>query len=120
MAVMGLRLAGRANGVAALHGAVSREMFQGVWPDVPVDEVPIGSITNGVHAHTWVSAEIDRLLARSVRGDVGRRRRGSVGAASTDLTTSARVAGAPAQRPRRRWSSSCAAASATRCSTRTR
>ena len=68
MAVMGLRLAGRSNGVAALHGAVSREMFQGLWPDVPVDEVPIGSITNGVHAHTWVSNEIDTLLRSSVGG----------------------------------------------------
>src|SRR4051794_24948422 len=68
MAVMGLRLAGRSNGVAALHGAVSREMFQGLWPDVPVDEVPIGSITNGVHAHTWVSNEMDTLLRSSVGG----------------------------------------------------
>ncbi|MEO6126115.1 MAG: alpha-glucan family phosphorylase [Ilumatobacteraceae bacterium] len=55
MAVMGLRLAARANGVAALHGAVSREMFNGLWPTVPVDEVPIGSITNGVHAHSCFS-----------------------------------------------------------------
>jgi len=68
MAVMGLRLAGRSNGVAQLHGAVSREMFQGLWPDVPVDEVPIGAITNGVHAHTWVSDEVDSLLRRSVGG----------------------------------------------------
>ena len=68
MAVMGLRLGGRSNGVAALHGAVSREMFQGLWPDVPVDEVPIGSITNGVHAHTWVSNEVDTLLRSTVGG----------------------------------------------------
>jgi len=68
MAVMGLRLAGRANGVAQLHGAVSREMFGGLWPDVPVDEVPIGAITNGVHAHTWVSDEVDALFRRSVGG----------------------------------------------------
>ncbi|MEO5901440.1 MAG: alpha-glucan family phosphorylase [Ilumatobacteraceae bacterium] len=68
MAVMGLRLAGRSNGVAQLHGAVSREMFQGLWPDVPVDEVPIGAITNGVHAHTWVSNEIDSLLRSTVGG----------------------------------------------------
>ena len=40
MAVMGLRLAARRNGVAALHGAVSRAMFAGLWPDVPTDEVP--------------------------------------------------------------------------------
>ena len=66
MAVMGLRLAGRSNGVAKLHGAVSREMFKGMWPDVAVEEVPIGAITNGVHAHTWVSDGIAELLASSV------------------------------------------------------
>lgn len=66
MAVMGLRLAARANGVAALHGDVSREMFQGLWPDVPVDDVPIGSITNGVHAHTWVAPRIGALLSTGV------------------------------------------------------
>jgi starch phosphorylase len=66
MAVMGLRLAGRSNGVAQLHGAVSRQMFQGLWPDVDVEEVPIGAITNGVHAHTWVSDGIAELLAESV------------------------------------------------------
>ena len=68
MAVMGLRLGGRSNGVAQLHGAVSREMFGGLWPDIPVDEVPIGAITNGVHAHTWVSDPIDSLLRRAVGG----------------------------------------------------
>lgn len=68
MAVMGLRLAGRSNGVAQLHGAVSRDMFAGLWPDVPVDEVPIGAITNGVHAHTWVGDHIASLLAKSVGG----------------------------------------------------
>ncbi len=66
MAVMGLRLGGRSNGVAQLHGAVSREMFAELWPDVPVDEVPIGAITNGVHAHTWVGDPIAKLLAQSV------------------------------------------------------
>jgi glycogen phosphorylase len=66
MAVMGLRLAGRSNGVAQLHGAVSREMFQGMWPDVTVEEVPIGAITNGVHAHTWVSDGVADLLSKSV------------------------------------------------------
>jgi starch phosphorylase len=68
MAVMGLRLAGRSNGVAQLHGEVSREMFGGLWPDIAVNEVPIDAITNGVHAHTWVSDEIDGLLRRSVGG----------------------------------------------------
>ena len=68
MAVMGLKMAARANGVAALHGAVSREMFNGVWPQVPADEVPIGHITNGVHAHSWVSPEVDELLRDGVHG----------------------------------------------------
>ncbi|MFM2071899.1 MAG: glycogen phosphorylase [Actinomycetota bacterium] len=66
MAVMGLRLGGRSNGVAQLHGEVSREMFAGLWPDVAIDEVPIGAITNGVHAHTWVSDPIDAILRESV------------------------------------------------------
>jgi starch phosphorylase len=66
MAVMGLRLAGRSNGVAKLHGAVSREMFGDLWPDVPTDEDPIGSITNGVHAQTWVAPEMADLLTRHV------------------------------------------------------
>ena len=66
MAVMGLRLAGRSNGVSMLHGRVSRNMFAALWPGVPVDEVPIGSITNGVHARTWVSAEMSDLFDRHV------------------------------------------------------
>jgi starch phosphorylase len=66
MAVMGLRLAGRSNAVSKLHGEVSRSMFSPLWPGVPVDEVPITSVTNGVHPHTWVSSEMDDLLERHV------------------------------------------------------
>ncbi len=58
MALMGLRLAKQANGVSRLHGAVSREMFAGLWPGFDGDEVPITSITNGVHAPTWVDQRI--------------------------------------------------------------
>jgi glycogen phosphorylase len=64
MAVMGLRLAQRANGVSRLHGAVSREMFSGLWPGFDDTEVPIGSVTNGVHAPTWVAREVFELAAR--------------------------------------------------------
>ncbi len=53
MAILGLRLGQHANGVAKLHGRVSRAMFSGLWPGFDVDEVPIGSVTNGVHAPTW-------------------------------------------------------------------
>jgi starch phosphorylase len=58
MAVMGMRLAQRVNGVSRLHGQVSREMFAGLWPGFDLAEVPIGSITNGVHAPTWVAGEV--------------------------------------------------------------
>jgi starch phosphorylase len=63
MAVMGMRLAQRVNGVSRLHGRVSRAMFAGLWPGFDPDEVPIGSITNGVHAATWVAPEIRALAA---------------------------------------------------------
>ena len=53
MAVMGLRLAQRANGVSKLHGQVSRRMFGDLWPGFDSEDVPITSITNGVHAPTW-------------------------------------------------------------------
>ena len=61
MAVMGLRLAQRANGVSRLHGDVSREMFAGLWPSFDPADVPITSITNGVHAPTWVARELLEL-----------------------------------------------------------
>ena len=54
MAIMGLRFGGRANGVSLLHGKVSRGMFKALWPGFDESEVPITSVTNGVHAPTWV------------------------------------------------------------------
>ena len=62
MAHMGLRLAQRANGVSQLHGAVSRGMFGGLWNGFDVDEVPIGSVTNGVHGATWEAREVTALI----------------------------------------------------------
>ena len=53
MAIMGLRLAQQAHGVSKLHGEVSRRMFGDLWPGFDPEEVPITSITNGVHAPTW-------------------------------------------------------------------
>lgn len=67
MAVMGLRLAQRANGVSRLHGEVSRRMFGGLWPGFDPDEVPIASVTNGVHAPTWTDPQV-RELAESRLG----------------------------------------------------
>jgi starch phosphorylase len=70
MAVMGLRLAQRANGVSLLHGQVSRGMFGGLWPSFEPGERPISSITNGVHAATWVAREVFELARQQgVRPD---------------------------------------------------
>jgi starch phosphorylase len=66
MAVMGLRLAQRANGVSKLHGVVSREMFDGLWPGFDDDEVPISSVTNGVHAGTWVDRRVYELAEKFI------------------------------------------------------
>jgi starch phosphorylase len=78
MAHMGLRLAQRANGVSRLHGLVSREMFGGLWGGFDTDEVPIGSVTNGVHGHTWAAREVAALLGEPglepVEADEARRR----------------------------------------------
>jgi glycogen phosphorylase len=53
-----LRTAAYANGVSELHGEVAREMWRALWPDREVDDVPIRSITNGVHARTWISDQL--------------------------------------------------------------
>jgi glycogen phosphorylase len=66
MAHMGLRLAQRANGVSKLHGHVSRDMFRGLWAGFDARDVPITSITNGVHAPTWVAPAVMDLAAREV------------------------------------------------------
>ncbi len=66
MAVMGLRLAQRANGVSTLHGSVSRSMFAGLWPGFDPADVPIISITNGVHAPTWVARPVQELARETV------------------------------------------------------
>ncbi len=66
MAHMGLRLAQRANGVSRLHGRVSREMFGRLWPGFDTDEVPITSVTNGVHAPTWTGREMLDLIEREI------------------------------------------------------
>jgi glycogen phosphorylase len=69
MAVMGMRLAQRVNGVSLLHGQVSRRMFAGLWPGFDTREVPIGSVTNGVHTPTWVAPEFGALLAGTAPAD---------------------------------------------------
>jgi glycogen phosphorylase len=62
MTVLALKTASRANGVSALHGEVSREMWRGLWPDLAEADVPIGHVTNGVHVGTWLSPELASLV----------------------------------------------------------
>jgi glycogen phosphorylase len=64
MAVLALKMATFSNGVAQLHGVVSRQMFKGLWQNVPVDEVPIAAITNGVHARSCVAKATQELYDR--------------------------------------------------------
>jgi len=66
MTVLALCLAGRRNGVSQLHGEVSRQMWQSVWPDKAADQVPISAITNGVHVPSWISSELKALFAKYV------------------------------------------------------
>ncbi|MEX2502119.1 MAG: alpha-glucan family phosphorylase, partial [Trueperaceae bacterium] len=62
MPALALRNASHRNGVAELHGDTSRHIWRDLWPGVPTDEVPIGHVTNGVHAATWQAPEIAELL----------------------------------------------------------
>jgi starch phosphorylase len=66
MAVMGLRLGQRANGVSQLHGDVSRGMFGPLWPGFDQDDVPITSVTNGVHAPTWTDPRLIDLASEKL------------------------------------------------------
>jgi starch phosphorylase len=64
MTVLALRTAAGANGVSKLHGEVARSMWKNLWPGLPENEVPITSITNGVHTRTWLSDELAQLYDR--------------------------------------------------------
>jgi starch phosphorylase len=64
MTVLALRFAARANGVSKLHGGTSRKMWQSLWPGVPMDEIPIGHVTNGVHFRSWISLDFNQLYDR--------------------------------------------------------
>ena len=62
MPILALRMSLHSNGVSKLHGDVARGMWQGYWPGVPREEVPIGHVTNGVHVRTWTSAHMADLF----------------------------------------------------------
>src|SRR5690606_20144280 len=69
MTVLALRLAGRYNGVSKLHGEVSREMWQHVWPGKTVNQVPITSVTNGIHVPTWTAGEMRHIFNKYLGAD---------------------------------------------------
>jgi glycogen phosphorylase len=69
MPALALRFTSGRNGVARLHGDTSRRLWSTLWPEVPIDEVPIGHVTNGVHTATWVSNQIRTLVAGVLPAD---------------------------------------------------
>jgi starch phosphorylase len=64
MPVLALKMSAKANGVAKLHGVVSRKLWQWMYPGTPEQEIPVFSITNGVHVETWISNEMGELFDR--------------------------------------------------------
>ncbi len=64
MAVLAIRLSSDINGVSKLHAQVSRKMWQKIWSKLPENDIPITSITNGVHLQTWISNDMSDLLSR--------------------------------------------------------
>jgi starch phosphorylase len=69
MTALALRTAASVNGVSALHREVTRRMWSSVWPGTPHDQLPVASVTNGVHVPTWISGEISALLEKHLGPD---------------------------------------------------
>jgi glycogen phosphorylase len=69
MTALALRTAANVNGVSAMHGEVTRAMWQPIWPDLPVDQVPVKSITNGVHVPTWIAGAMLDLFSKQLGPD---------------------------------------------------
>ena len=61
MGILALKVSGKKNGVSKLHGAVSRELFNNVWPEIAADESPITYVTNGIHTCTWLAANLKEI-----------------------------------------------------------
>ncbi|HTD01760.1 MAG TPA: alpha-glucan family phosphorylase, partial [Chthoniobacterales bacterium] len=64
MTILALRMSRHSNGVSKLHGEVSRSLWKDVWNGVPVHEVPITSVTNGIHTKTWTAPEFSALYRK--------------------------------------------------------
>ena len=61
MGILALKVAGKKNGVSKLHGAVSRELFADVWPEIAANESPIDYVTNGIHTCSWLAPSLKQL-----------------------------------------------------------
>ena len=61
MGILALKVAGKKNGVSKLHGAVSRELFGDVWPEIAANESPITYVTNGIHTCSWLAPSLKEL-----------------------------------------------------------
>ena len=61
MGILALKIAGKKNGVSKLHGAVSRELFGEIWPNIASNEAPIGYVTNGIHTCSWLAPKLKEL-----------------------------------------------------------
>jgi starch phosphorylase len=66
MTVLALNLSALCNGVSKLHGEISRDMWKKLWPTLPIKEIPIISITNGVHPRSWISHDLENILDRYI------------------------------------------------------
>src|SRR5580765_7146359 len=62
MTALALRTSASVNGVSKLHGEVTKQMWQSIWPGTSYDALPVRSVTNGVHVPTWISSEIEALF----------------------------------------------------------
>lgn len=69
MTILALRTSRHANGVSKLHGEVSQKMWQTVWAGVPANEVPISSVTNGIHTKTWLAPEFAQMFTKYLAAD---------------------------------------------------
>ncbi len=69
LTVLALRFSSFRNGVSELHGAVSRKLWSGVWPNLPTTEVPVMHVTNGIHTRTWLSNDLATLYDRYLGPD---------------------------------------------------
>ena len=69
MTALALRTAGAVNGVSQLHGEVTKQMWQPIWPGTPYEQLPVKALTNGVHVPTWISSDVGRLFDKYLGPD---------------------------------------------------